>query len=167
MLPGIGSTALPGAPEEQHVKALLSLLFQFIGRVNLVTRVRQKPFVRYNNFLIIFSAAVTFGVGRLSQSLDVQSFADVVLDGAPVTAHHAADGFSQDSQVVEDLQGCAHLSGILSKNRSEVIRSTHIPKHFQQGQTWLSKQVHLERRPHDAKSGAAAIDYFSIDYSGD
>lgn len=73
-----------------------------------------------SHFLIILSAAVTFGVGRLSQSLDVQGFADVVLDGAPVTPHHAADGFPQDSQVVEDLQGRAHLGGILSQGDKQV-----------------------------------------------
>lgn len=88
-----------------------------------------------SHFLLIFSAAVTFGVGGLSQSLDVQSFADVVLDGAPVTAHHAADSFSQDSQVVEDLQGRAHLSGILSQGGKTSLRP--IPN--QQAQTWLSK----------------------------
>lgn len=56
---------------------------------------------------------VTSAAARLCQPLDVQSFADVVLDGAPVAPHHAADGLSQDPQVVEDLQGCAHLGGIL------------------------------------------------------
>lgn len=64
-------------------------------------------------FIISGPWGPTFGVGRLRQSFNVQSFADAVLDGAPVTPHHTVDGFSQDAQVVEDLQGCAHLGGIL------------------------------------------------------
>lgn len=59
--------------------------------------------------------AVTFGVGWLCQALDIQRFADIVLDGGPMTPYHTVDGFSQDAQVIEDLKGCTHLGGILSE----------------------------------------------------
>lgn len=59
--------------------------------------------------------SVTFGVGWLRQAFDIQRFADIVLDGGPMTPHHTVDGFSQDAQVIEDLKGCTHLGGILSE----------------------------------------------------
>lgn len=63
--------------------------------------------------------AATSGVGRLGQAPDVQGTTDVVLYGALVPPHHRADGLSQTAQVVEDLQGCAHLGGILNGHQRE------------------------------------------------
>lgn len=56
-------------------------------------------------------------MSRLRQALDVQRAGDVVLYGGLVASHHRADGFPQAAQVVEDLQGCAHLSGVLREGR--------------------------------------------------
>lgn len=59
----------------------------------------------------------TSEVSRLRQALDVQGAGDVVLYGGLVAPHHGADGFPQAAQVVEDLQGRAHLSGVLEEGR--------------------------------------------------
>lgn len=60
---------------------------------------------------------LTSEVNRLRQALDVQGAGDVVLYGGLVAPHHGANGFPQAAQVVEDLQGCAHLSGVLEEGR--------------------------------------------------
>lgn len=59
----------------------------------------------------------TSEVSWLRQALDVQGAGDVVLYGGLVAPHHGADGFPQAAQVVEDLQGRAHLSGVLEEGR--------------------------------------------------
>lgn len=60
---------------------------------------------------------LTSELSRLRQALDVQGAGDVVLNGGLVAPHHGADGFPQAAQVVEDLQGRAHLSGVLEEGR--------------------------------------------------
>lgn len=60
-------------------------------------------------------STLTSELSRLRQALDVQGAGDVVLYGGLVASHHGADGFPQAAQVVEDLQGCAHLSGVLEE----------------------------------------------------
>lgn len=56
----------------------------------------------------------------MRQALDVQSTGDVVLYGGPVTPNYRADGLSQTAKVIEDLQGRAHLSGILRGRQREI-----------------------------------------------
>lgn len=69
--------------------------------------------------------ALTSGVSRLGQTLDVKGFGDVVLDGGPVPPHHRADGLGQTAQVVEHLKGCSHLGRVLSKDRTQKEFMSH------------------------------------------
>lgn len=61
----------------------------------------------------------TSGVCWHSQPLDVQGAADVILYGSLVAPHYRPDGLSQTAQVVEDLQGCPNLAGVLTQRQSE------------------------------------------------
>lgn len=62
---------------------------------------------------------LTSGVSWLCQAFDVKGTSDVVLYGGLVTPNHMADGFSEITQIIEDLKGCANLGWVLIIKRKK------------------------------------------------
>lgn len=65
---------------------------------------------------------LTSGVSWLCQAFDVKSTSDVVLYGGLVTPNHMADGFSEITQIIEDLKGCANLGWVLIIKRKKGVK---------------------------------------------